>query len=240
MRIFVVGGSGLLGTLVLPLLAQGHEVVAYGRNAPKVAVDRYVAGDVRDPEPMWRGMRGCDALIYMAMGSQDWGSASSVESAFDVNGKGLYWALEGVHRESLDVAVYTSSMSVYYNYGARFFPDEDLPPDARDVYGFTKRLGEEVCRNCAQNWGINVNVLRICQPVPDEQLEVGGSELLPVATAASDLAAAIGSALEHRAGYDVFMVSGDRDGVIMDMGRAARRLNWIPRAASGNPGGTSR
>jgi nucleoside-diphosphate-sugar epimerase len=35
----------------------------------------------------------------------------------------------------------------------RYLVDEDLPPDSQRLYGFTKRLGEEVCRNATRQWG---------------------------------------------------------------------------------------
>jgi nucleoside-diphosphate-sugar epimerase len=106
-----------------------------------------------------------------------------------------------------------------------------MPPDSIDLYGFTKRLGEEVCQNAARLWGMHVNVLRLCLPVPEDKWlreTVAGTPT--IATAASDVARAIEAALSFRAGFQAFMISGDYENKLLRMIKAKRLLGWEPLA----------
>ena len=168
MRVLVVGGSGYLGTLVLPFLARHHPLRVFDLRPPADSTLDYVQGSATDPAALAEAASGMDAVLYMAMGSHvrlngdDWGLAESHADAFDVSVKGVYLALYAAHQAGIAHAVYTSSLSVYHQNGAgRYLSDEDLPPDSRHIYGFTKRLGEEVCRNACRSWGMSVNALRL-------------------------------------------------------------------------------
>jgi len=113
----------------------------------------------------------------------------------------------------------------------RFFSDEELTPDAQHLYGFTKRLGEEVCQNAARLWGMHINVLRLCLPVTEEKWlaqTVAGTPT--IATTARDVARALDAALRLKAGFQAFTISGDYEQKIMNMAKAKRLLNWEPLA----------
>jgi len=141
------------------------------------------------------------------------------------------------HNAGVTQAVYTSSMSVYArNAAGRYMSDEDLTPDATHVYGFTKRLGEEVCRNAVREWGMDVNALRLFLPVADEKWIAEVPEGNPkIWTTASDTARAILAALTYSAGFQAFTISGDYEQKYMSLAKAKRCLGWEPlaRPASG-------
>ena len=69
MHILVVGGSGYLGGLVLPTLAQQHTLRVFDLRPPADAAWEYVAGSIGDFDALARAAVGVDALLYMAMGS---------------------------------------------------------------------------------------------------------------------------------------------------------------------------
>jgi nucleoside-diphosphate-sugar epimerase len=99
------------------------------------------------------------------------------------------------------------------------------------VYGFTKRLGEEVCRNAGGAWGMSVNVLRLCLPVADEQwYETVQPDKPTCMTAASDLAQALLAALEYRNGFQAFLITGDYEQKTVNMSKAKQVLGWEPLA----------
>ena len=231
MPVLVIGGSGYVGGLVLPILARHHTLRVFDLRPPADANWEYIAGDISDPDALARAAMGMDALLYMAMGTQNWQAIDSVTTAFDVSVKGLYLALFAAHRAGIFHAVYTSSMSVYHGLMARYFPDEEITADAQDCYGFTKRLGEEVCRNATREWGMSVNALRLCHPTPEDRWLAESRPGTPtIATAADDVARALLAALEYRAGFQAFMISGDYEQKIMNMSKARRLLNWEPHA----------
>jgi nucleoside-diphosphate-sugar epimerase len=232
LRVLVVGGSGLVGSLVLPMLAQQHTLRVFDLRPPSDPHWEYVPGSVGDIAALRRAAAGSDALLYMAMGHKEFATDLAVTTNFDVNVTGVYLALDAARRAGASHAVYTSSMSVYGgNLLTRFFPDEELTPDASDLYGLTKRFGEEVCRNATRAWGMSVNALRLCFPTPDLQWRATTRQGTPtIATAASDVARAIAAALAYRAGFQAFMISGDYEQKIMRMDQARRLLGWEPLA----------
>jgi nucleoside-diphosphate-sugar epimerase len=232
MRVLAVGGSGYLGTLVLPILAQQHTLRILDLRAPADPSWEYIAGSVADFDALARAAEGMDVLLYMAMGEKEFASISSVTSNFDVSVKGVYLALYAASQAGIRHAVYTSSMSVYAgNLIDRFFPDEELTPDATHFYGLSKRFGEEVCRNATRTWGMSVNALRLCFPTPDEEwLATTRAGTPTLATAASDVAEALLAGLAYRAGFQAFMISGDYEQKLLNMAKARRLLGWEPQA----------
>ncbi len=237
MRVLVIGGSGFLGHLVLPFLAQRHSLRVFDLRPPSIPDLEYVPGDVCDPADLAGAVVGMDALLYMAMGSHPHvgGDAARIQarsSAFDVNVKGVYLALYAAHHAGVRHAVYTSSMSVYAGKGlGRAGADEDTPPDATDTYGFTKRLGEEVCRTACQVWGMSVNALRLFQPMVEEKwlAEARKGEPTPWTTG-EDTARALLAGLEYRAGFEAFTISGDYEQKLLNLAKARRLLDWEPLA----------
>jgi nucleoside-diphosphate-sugar epimerase len=231
MNVLLIGGSGLVGSLVTPTLLTKHKVRIFDLRPPQDARLEYLPGSLTNHEAVERAVQGMDALIYMAMGSLNWDEWPGTDSGFDANVKGLHFALKAAARAGMKQAVYTSSMSVYADLHHRYFSDEDITPDETALYGFTKWLGEEVCRNAVRRWGMNVNALRLCLPTAKETwLEQTQGGIPTIATEAEDVGRAMLAALEYRAGFQAFMISGDFEQKIMNMSKAKRLLGWEPLA----------
>jgi nucleoside-diphosphate-sugar epimerase len=237
MKVLVVGGSGFVGRMVLPQLAERHRLRVYDRRPPANASLDYVEGDACDFNAVARAVEGMDALLYMAMGRYvpygvDYtANVDALEQALDANVKGVFLSLHAARSAGVTHAVYTSSMSVYHDVDltARRFPDEEITPDAVDVYGFTKRLGEESCHNVWRLSGMSVNVLRLCWPLSETEWRERARPGEPIlAMVDSDIARLLDAALGYRAGFQVFNVSGDYENRIMNMGKAKRLLGWEP------------
>ena len=229
MRILVIGGSGLVGSMIMPYLTRDHEVTIFDLKPPEDSSLTYIQGDITQYDDLSSAMKGMEGLVYMAMGSLDWHTTHGINTAFDINIKGLHLALKAAHDAGIAQAVYTSSMSVYADLPNRKFPDETMPVDANDLYGFTKRLGEAVCQNAVRNWDMHINVLRLCFPTPDEELDNVDPEKQLLATAASDVAAAISAGLSYQGRFQTFMIGGDFENRMLNMSKARLLLNWTPR-----------
>jgi nucleoside-diphosphate-sugar epimerase len=245
MRLLVVGGAGKVASLVLPQLARQHQIRIFDLRLPESADPSWETrvGTLDDFDAVREAATGCDALLFMAMNSKrPWGELASVVSAYDVNVKGLHLAHWAAHQAGIQRVVVTSSLSVYAPRGLERYPDESIPPDGEEFYGFTKRLGEEVSKNAAQRFGQTVTSLRLCFPWPDdspppaatpgERVGVEGSEFRTATfTRARDVASAILLALEHEhTGWEAFAISGNLDQRVVPTGKARRELGWLPTA----------
>ena len=232
MRLLLVGGSGHVGTLVNPYLKAAHTLRVYDLRPPADATIAHWAGDVTDFANLRQAAEGMDLLLYMAMNTMKGDEITVANSSFDVNIKGVYFALRAAREAGIAHAVYCSSMSVYDgDLESRYFFDESMPHDARGTYAFTKRLGEEVCQNASTLHGLSVNPLRLCYPISRENWLAQAVKGVPgIATEAEDVARAMVAALEYRNGFQAFQISGDYENKIMNMGKAKRLLGWEPLA----------
>ncbi|MBZ0295091.1 MAG: NAD(P)-dependent oxidoreductase [Anaerolineae bacterium] len=231
MRVLVIGGSGDVGSLVLPVLAEQHSLRVLDLQPPVLKDCEFIQGDLTDPEAVGQAVKGMDALLFMAMGNKNFDSIPGILTAFDISLKGLYLALYLAHEAGISHAVYTSTLSIYQDFGSQYLPDESVTPDSRHVYGFTKRIGEEICQIAVQDWGMSVNALRLCLPVSDEEWqEIVRSGKLSCHTSGSDLARAMLAALDYRDGFQAFMVTGDYTGKMLDQSKAKDVLHWEPRS----------
>ena len=126
------------------------------------------SGTSQDVEAVSASLAEIDALVYMAMNTQNNpGSVTTVANAFDVNVKGLYFALSAAKDNGVRHGVYASTMSVFSEREG-LYPDESAAPDATHYYGLTKRLGEEVCKAMVADGGMTITALRLCFPVSDD------------------------------------------------------------------------
>jgi len=236
MRLLVVGGSGHVGEIVLPHLVMEHTVCVFDLAKPRDGKLKYIAGDVCDFRALSSAMMDVDAVVYMAMNSQtEWGGLRSVETAFDVNAKGLYFALWAAVENKVPHLVYTSSMSVYRARDGRY-PDESHEPDATEFYGLTKRLGEEVCRSWTTDHNITVTALRLCFPIADDSPAPTEPDFKAATyTRAKDVSNALCAALSYRRGFEVFAISGDTEGNVVSTKKAQELLAWqaSPRSDAG-------
>jgi nucleoside-diphosphate-sugar epimerase len=231
MHVLLIGGSGHVAKLITPMLLEKHSLRIFDLMPPEDKSLEYIQGNVTDHEALTKALKGMDALIYLAMGSLDWDEWPGTNSGFDANVKGLHFALKAAAKEGIRQAVYCSSMSVYANLLSRYFPDEDITPDETALYGFSKWLGEEVCKNAWRRWGMNINALRLCHPTAKEKWLAETKAGTPtIATADEDVARAMLAALEFKGGFQAFMISGDFEQKYMNMAKAKQLLGWMPLA----------
>jgi nucleoside-diphosphate-sugar epimerase len=234
MRLAVIGGSGLVGSMIVPALTAEHEVLIIDPMAPKFPTDAlWQSVDLANTSALDDALRGCTAVVYGAMGRKDDWEASFAwaESQFDMNVK-LLWAVAAAsNRVGVSRIVHLSTMSVFDDY-LRSGSDEQNVPDATDVYGLTKRLGELVCVAAAQGGTMTAVSLRLVGPTPDDEWASFADPILaPVITAGSDVAAAVSAALRlemARGTWEAFTISGDARQRVLAQTRSFDRLGWRP------------
>jgi nucleoside-diphosphate-sugar epimerase len=246
MRILIVGGSGYVGSLILPGLADaGHEVRVLDLAGPRSDVD-WVQGSATDPSALGVALSGADAVVHAAMAPPGPDGAPDPVGSFSVLVTSVFTTLDAASRAGVTRAVLISSMSVFASEPVPLTDrdiDETTPPDALDVYGLTKRLAELVGQAAAQAHGMTITALRLGWPTSEsawpawalpafsEPAIIRCADGTPVpALAASDLTAAVLAALDRDGGFDVFHILGeDSSGRCLSTAKARGLLGWQPR-----------
>ena len=168
MRVFLTGGTGLLGShLAEELRSRGHDVVALNRHGSDVAFLKahgctLVEGDVRnDIESLAQLMTGCTHLVHSAAivyGGSSWPKVRAV------NVDGTRRVLMAAVKAEIKFAVHVSSVVVYGIVDGTV--TEDTPLDGQihdgDLYARSKRQAEVIAREVEEKHGLPVSVVRPC------------------------------------------------------------------------------
>jgi len=233
MRVFVTGGTGLVGSHVAERLRQrGDEVLCLQRASSNTSFlrsigCRIVRGDVRDdPERMVRAMEGCEALVHGAAliyARDPWPKIRAV------NVEGTERVLRSARKVGIERAVHISSVAVYGDPRERV--DEDTPLDAplrpSDLYARSKREAEEVAFDLHGRGTLSVTILRFSAVygerdrlfaprmaalarLPLTPLLGNGRAALPVLYAGNAAEAVLRALDASRAGGRAFNVASDR------------------------------
>lgn len=233
MNVMVVGAAGHVGSILRPALEARHACRYLDVKPVAGAEERTVVGSITDPVAVAEAMAGCEVCVQLAM----WPNrrdADNVDGSYDVHVKGMHRVLEAAVKAGVQRVIYASTLSVYR--GSRLVNgtrDETIPPDAVDLYGLTKRLGEEVCKAFAVKYPeLSILCLQMVMPRSEQQW---AEELRPQAdcnyrTGPNDLRDAYLRAieLEDHQGYDAVFICSDLEGKYLDLGKARRLLGWVP------------
>ncbi len=166
MRVFLTGGTGLLGShLAEELRRLDREVVAlHRRGAVTSFLEEHgcslVEGDVRDePASLAVGMARCTHVVHSAALVYAGGAWPKVRA---VNVDGTRNVLSAAAMAGIGHALHVSSVAVY---GSQPGPvdetspvDTDVPPN--DLYARSKREAEEVARGIEAKRSLPVTILR--------------------------------------------------------------------------------
>ncbi|MBX7136865.1 MAG: NAD(P)-dependent oxidoreductase [Oligoflexia bacterium] len=122
-KIFVPGGAGYVGSVLVPeLLKQGYEVVVYDlyiygkqslsavRGNPRLTE---IQGDVRDTAKVKSALQGCDAVIHLACISNDPSVELNQELSESVNYRSFEPMILAAKEEGVKRFIFASSGSVY-------------------------------------------------------------------------------------------------------------------------------
>lgn len=171
MRVYVTGGTGLIGSHVAELLRRrGDHVVALVR--PKSNTGHLTAigctlvrGDVLDdPATLAHGMRGSDAVVHAAALVLERARRRTFEA---VNVEGTNRVLRAAQRAGALRVVHVSSVAVYSRkrQPARPFTEEDWRTERvprNVVYAHTKQRSEELAWGIHDEGAIRLTTVRPC------------------------------------------------------------------------------
>jgi dihydroflavonol-4-reductase len=224
MRVFVTGGNGFIGSVVVRrLVERGATVRCLLRrtsDASRIAGLKFerVEGDVRDAQPWGEALRGCDAAIHLAA-IANWSNIHSPEID-DVIVGGTRNVLEAARVAGCNRLVHvSSSLAVCGSTKPRVFNEASpnrLPSD-KLVYARAKMMAEDLCRKAASQ-GLHVVIVNPCEVYgPHDDTLVTARNLIDFAKHAPVLVCAGGTAVVY--------VEDVAAGILaaMDRGRAGER-----------------
>ena len=187
MNVAVVGAAGWVGRAVLENFAGRHRVRAFDY-APE-SWDKYraldgewpqgldgekgcgekVYGDIADFAAVDRALEGCEGVVNLAayFGYEE--NPEDDMEPFRVNLKGLWNILEVARRRGLRRVVQMGSCVVQHPKGV--FLSSEVRSVEGNLYGLTKRLQEELCRQFYDAHGVRMIVLRPCS-IGDSRLGI--------------------------------------------------------------------
>ncbi|WP_162458648.1 NAD-dependent epimerase/dehydratase family protein [Pseudactinotalea suaedae] len=145
-RVVVLGGSGFIGSHIIPALVEaGVHVVSYDLYPPEHPLPagvEDVRGDIRDVAQLTEVLAGCDAVLNLAAAHHDFGLTPSTFASVNVDGaRAVVAAMVATGVSNL---CFYSSVAVYGDAGPR--PDETSTPQPVNDYGRTKLEAEGVYR----------------------------------------------------------------------------------------------
>jgi nucleoside-diphosphate-sugar epimerase len=170
MRIFLTGGTGLLGSHFAELaLAEGARVVALVRPTSDTAFLNSLGGDIScstgdllNVRSLAVGMQGCDAVVHAASPLGGWGAPKLYE---DLTIAGTRNVLAAMEAGSVKTLIYISTVSVHgldpvqgspvseaSGFGSRFLP--------YDHYGRAKVTAEKAVAETHAAGKIQATILR--------------------------------------------------------------------------------
>ena len=235
MKVFVTGGTGLLGNnLVRALRAQGHEVKALVRSKKKADAmlagtgAEIVVGDMLDVAGFAPALEGVDAVAHTAAYFREYyGPGDHASALEDVNIRGTLALLAAADARGVRRFVQTSSSGAVGNPGAGQEATEDSPPSAaqlRNLYFKSKVDGDRRIGAFAPKHGMTIaTVMPGWMFGPGDAGPTGSGKLVldalanklpgvpPGGTAmvdARDVAAAIVKMLERDVHGERFLVAG--------------------------------
>jgi len=146
-RVVVLGGSGFIGSHVIPALVErGATVGSYDLCAPEHPWPDgvvHVRGDIRDVALLTITLAGADAVLNLAAAHHDFGLTPATFESVNVGGaRAVVAAMTAADVTNL---CFYSSVAVYGDAGPR--PDETSDPSPVNDYGRTKLAAEGVYRD---------------------------------------------------------------------------------------------
>ncbi len=181
-NVLVTGGAGFIGShLCEGLLAAGYRVrvldsLVYGKREWVPAACEFLEGDIRDIDACHRAATGMDGVLHCAAMSRSGPSQEHLDLCTQSNIAGTQNMLLAARDAGVRKFIYSGS-STYY--GSRTPPHrESDPPDFLNIYGLTKRVGEQYCLLFDEGFGLPCIVLRYFNVYGPRQPETGAYALV--------------------------------------------------------------
>jgi len=160
MKIIVTGGSGFLGSHMIPALEQaGHTILNVDIREPKHVEIKTVIADILDKPKMMEIIKDADAVLHLAGLIEAGESVKDPQTFVDVNISGTINVLEAMKANGINTILFSSSAAVYGE--PKNIPiSEDDPTMPINPYGMTKLAMEGLISSYVKAHGMTGVALR--------------------------------------------------------------------------------
>ncbi|PZP50727.1 MAG: UDP-N-acetylglucosamine 4-epimerase [Pseudopedobacter saltans] len=142
MKITVIGGSGFIGTNLVEILKDKHEVKIVDKQMSHFFPELTTIADICDLDALREAIDTTDIIVNLAAEHRDDVSPKSLY--YDVNVQGTKNILQVMDEKAIKTIFFTSSVAAYGLNKEN--PNEEHPVDPFNDYGITKFAAEEVLR----------------------------------------------------------------------------------------------
>ena len=167
MEILVTGGSGLIGSELIPeLLKLGHFVINYDKRKDNFKNEfsnekyHFIQGDILDHENLLKQIKQVNGIIHLAAISRVISGQKFPDLCKNVNINGTVNVLNCIKKiKDKPWLIFGSSREVYGE--PKSIPvNEDFPLNPISIYGSTKVKSELSCKEFHKKFNINTAILR--------------------------------------------------------------------------------
>lgn len=202
MRILVTGVGGNIGTGIVPMLCEaGHDLVLSDLNPLPPELEElglpFHQLDIQTGIGLDRAADGCDLVLHLPAWHGIHWRAKTETDFWRLNVDGTFYAFQAAKAVGIKRFVFLSSQAWHGHY---------------DKYGFTKRVGEELCEYHRHQNGINYVAIRPADLTPwgDDWVNRYGARLLYGGVDRNDVLDAIVAAVNH------LTPEREKEGLIID------------------------
>jgi len=177
MKAFVTGATGFVGCHVARLLAaQGADLRLLVRtssrtdNIADIRAER-VAGDLRDPDSLKKGIAGCEFVFHVAADYRLW--VSDPKEMYRANVEGTKAIIRAAQESGVRRVVYTSSVATMGFTKEGHIADESSPVSLADMIGHYKRskfMAEQIALEAGRK-GADVVVVNPTTPIGESDIK---------------------------------------------------------------------
>ncbi len=155
MKITTIGGSGFVGSRLIDLLRNSHDMMNIDKQPSPIFNDITAIANVSDLDKITELLKGTDLVVLLAAEHRD--DVSPTSLYYDINVGGMRNTLLAMEANGIKRIIFTSSVAVYGLNKEN--PNEEHPKDPFNHYGKTKWQAEQVLQEWYKthpDWNINI------------------------------------------------------------------------------------
>jgi NAD+ dependent glucose-6-phosphate dehydrogenase len=223
----ITGGTGRIGTALLPLLRERYRIRQVDLREPQASPDEgyeYLPLDMTDLAAAERAAAGANAILHLAGNPSP---AASWEEVSSANIEATRNVFEAARRHGVNKVIFASSNHAmgFYNL-EQAWPIGTLSPVRPDsLYGVSKAFGEVLARYYADAFGMSMMCLRIgwfTPVVPDR------ASLNPLWISTRDLAQIVLCCLGTDRRFGIYNATSNNPHCHWDLQSARDELGYEP------------